>query len=64
MVIGDWELEAKYYGKQPTKGVATHMHVHTSQMSGIIIFFTVFKILISSFAHKMDFAHNISVDFF
>ena len=38
MVIGDWELEAKYYGKQPTKGVATHMHVHTSQMSGIIIF--------------------------
>ena len=22
------------------------------------------KILISSFAHKMDFAHNLSVDFF
>lgn len=38
MVIGDWELEAKHYGKQPSKGVATHMHMHMSQMSGIIIF--------------------------
>ena len=25
---------------------------------------SLFKILISSFAHEMDFAHNFSLDFF
>ena len=47
--------------------MTTAMMKMTSQEIKAWVFYlraSLCKILISSFAHKMDFAHNFSVDFF
>ena len=39
-------------------------HLFSQSISQLYLRASLCKILISSFAHKMDFAHNFSVDFF
>ena len=56
-------LEAEYSGHSET-----NCGNHENKLSNLVVLqilrASLCKILISSFAHKMDFAHTFSVDFF
>ena len=67
-----------FFVRSPIKGKATmrkvttimqaasdfYESVSTVPINVLYLRASLCKILISSFAHKMDFAHNLSVDFF
>ena len=51
-------------GRLPAKFLSFDSRIATQHLFYDCLRASLCKILISSFAHKMDFAHNFSVDFF